>query len=229
MIEDILKQFRPVSDWKCEKCGAKREGITFEMMAGFSGAFRCACGGPLVLDRVHLVALAGEPSLEEKREFVRDNVGNNAVMLAPDGRLEAASIAYDHEEAEGTVAFVSEGCGVDVIVNGRSIAYVDLYHLSELGMDSADEEKDEGSRRYPQICLYDLDEDDALLLARFKKRGLVVVSDDGWGPKPVWSEEEYNRRPESLPEMRRPDILKIPKRLESSRSDRALRTRKVNT
>lgn len=92
--------------------------------------------------------------------------------IPPQANIEVLEMHFDGPEGKGVVQFERGGYGPYIKVNGRLIALVDLFYLSEMG------ESEDGSPGFPQICAYPQTEgSEAVAKVRFHDDRVIVLVD----------------------------------------------------
>lgn len=92
--------------------------------------------------------------------------------LPPQANIKSVEMNFDGPEGKGLVQLERSGYGPYIKVNGRTIALVDLFYLSEMGTP------EDGAPGFPQISAYPNETDEAIARIRFHEDHVDILVDD---------------------------------------------------
>jgi len=143
--------------------------------------FALECLDDLILDiksmkrKVSSLLPSNEDPQNENERFINEHIGQDAILEGEE-LTEVVTMAFNHEEARGTIAMERGEYGIWVWVDGKNIALIDLFHNSE----------SEDGEKYTQVAINDGQADTAAFV-RFKQDRIEFLRD--YRGTPIWIHE----------------------------------------
>ena len=117
---------------------------------------------------------SAEDAQSENERFIKENIGKDAILEGEEV-TEVVTMAFNHEEARGTIAMERGEYGIWVWVDGKNIALIDLFYNRE----------SENGEKYTQVVINN--QDDPIAFVKFKTDRIEFLPDPG--RRPIWVHE----------------------------------------